>query len=607
MTDSAKKIESTENVSAKDSIEHSNTNTLNTPVETTENIQDLSLAELITLLENSIKTYSIQDIKVLVEDIKIDFYKKLKLEFEEKKQAFIDEGGEEIDFLFSEPLEATFKELYTQYKKKRDELRKEIEAEQIRNLDIRKGLITELESLTNTEESLQHTFETFRSIQERWKNAGPVHASERKGVWESYHLQLARFYDYIKINKELRDLDLRKNFEAKIELCEKAESLILEPQIVSAFSKLQDLHEQWREIGPVQHEQKEDVWQRFKAATSVINKKHQDYFQSLKEQEKNNLALKTELCEQVEEIASREIKTVKTWKKASEEIIAIQKKWKTIGYAPQKQNTQIFERFSAACDTFFTKKRDFFQAIHEQEKHNKQLKTELCEQAEIMSSRTDWKEATKDFIALQKQWKEIGTVPLRDSNKLWNRFRKACDTFFTAKNAFFDTQKGVSIENIDKKKDVLSRLSNLQQDESQESLLEKIQNLQREWVEIGNVPLREREQLNTQYQKLIQEKFKLLEIPEDKKQKILYKVKIENLQSQGSDKIFAEESKLIAKRKSIESELFTLENNIGFFAQSKNAEKVLSSMNTKIQNSKDEIERINKQLKLIQNLDTKNT
>src|SRR5690606_27925057 len=331
MTDSAKKIESTENISERNSTEHSNNNSLNTPLEISENIQELSLAELITLLKNTINSHAIQDIKACVEDIKIDFYKKLKLEFEQKKQTFINEGGDENDFLFSEPLETTFKELYAQYKAKRDDLRKQIETEQIRNLDIRKGLITELEALTNTEESLQHTFEAFRSIQERWKNAGSIHASERKAIWESYHLQLARFYDYIKINKELRDLDLRKNFEAKTELCEKAEALMLEPQIVSAFAKLQDLHEQWREIGPVQQELKEDIWQRFKAATSVINKKHQDYFQSLKEQEKNNLALKTELCEQVEEIAAREIKTVKTWKKASEEIIAIQKNWKTIG------------------------------------------------------------------------------------------------------------------------------------------------------------------------------------------------------------------------------------------------------------------------------------
>ena len=605
MLDSAKKDELTESVS-RDDVISSNNESLKSSLDDSVKIAGLPLDELIVLFEKTLKTSSIQEIKPIVEDIKIEFYKKLKYEYEQKKQVFIQNGGEAHDFTYIEPLESTFKELYARYKEKRDKLRKQIEAEYVRNLDVRKELVSELEKLINTEESLQHTFKTFRSIQERWKLAGPVHPSERKAMWESYHLQLARFYDYIKINKELRDLDLRKNFEAKTELCEKAEALILEPHVVKAFAKLQKLHEQWREIGPVQHEHKDNIWHRFKSATSIINKKHQDYFQSLKEQEKINLALKTELCEQLENIIKREIKTVKTWKKVSKEVIEIQKKWRGIGYAPQKQNTLIFERFSSVCDVFFTKKREFFQLIYEQEKHNKQLKVELCKQAELMSTRTDWKEATIDFIALQKQWKEIGAVPLRDSNKLWNKFRKACDTFFTAKNAYFDAQKGISIENVEKKQDILARLENIQQKDSQEELLEKIQALQQEWFEIGSVPQKHSEKLNTQYQKLIQEKYAMLQIPEEKKQKLLYKNKIKNLKTQGSNKIVAEEKKLLAKRKTIEGELITLENNIGFFAHSKNAEKVLASMNAKIQSSKNEIERINNQLKVIQNIDTKN-
>lgn len=605
MLDSAKKDELTESVS-RDDVILSNDESLKSSLDDSVHIAGLSLDELIVLFEKSLKTSSIQEIKSITEDVKIEFYKKLKHEYEHKKQVFIQNGGDEHDFTYTEPLESTFKELYARYKEKRDQLRKQTEAEHVRNLDVRKELVSELEMLINTEESLQHTFKTFRSIQERWKLAGPVQASERKAMWESYHLQLARFYDYIKINKELRDLDLRKNFEAKTELCEKAEALILESHVVNAFAKLQKLHEQWREIGPVQHELKDDIWHRFKSATSIINKKHQDYFQSLKEQEKINLTLKIELCEQLESIVQREITTIKTWKKASKEVIDIQKKWKEIGYAPQKQNTLIFERFSSLCDVFFTKKRDFFQLIYEQEKHNKQLKTELCEQAELMSTRTDWKEATVDFIALQKQWKEVGAVPLRDSNKLWNKFRKACDTFFTAKNAYFDAQKGISIENVEKKKDILVSLENIQQENSQEELLEKIQALQQKWFEIGSVPQKYSEKLNTQYQKLIQEKYVLLQIPEEKKQKLLYKSKIKNLKTQGSNKIEAEEKKLLAKRKTIEGELITLENNIGFFAHSKNAEKVLASMNAKIQKSKNEIERINNQLKIIQNLDTKN-
>src|SRR5690554_236125 len=330
---------------------------------TPDSFQDMTVPELFKTLAFLIDQDNIEEIRPKVEDIKTEFYKQNKQEYNQLKQAFIEEGGKAEDFVFNNTDENTFKDLYSKYKSKRDAFYQRIEKQKQENLILRQDLIQELEKLINTKETLQHTFDVFRTIQERWNAAGQVPPSERKKIWESYHIQLARFYDYIKINKELRDLDLRKNYEAKTVLCEKAEALSQEKQIVKAFAKLQELHELWREIGPVQHEVKEDLWKRFKSATTVINKAHQDYFKSLKEKEKDNLQAKTDLCEKVDEINSRQIKNIKTWKKASEEVIALQKKWKTIGFAPQKNNAEIYNRFSQACDEFFTKKREFFKSI----------------------------------------------------------------------------------------------------------------------------------------------------------------------------------------------------------------------------------------------------
>lgn len=567
------------------------------------NYSVLTIEELRSKLSELVTKTEISEIRAEVEDIKTEFYKKIKLEFEEKKQAFIEDGGVVEDFSYTNKHEQAFKEAYSNYKSKRESYRKQIEVEQSRNLDIRKAIIKELEDLINTEENIQNTFKTFRDIQERWRQTGAISIQERKAVWESYHLQLARFYDYIKINKELRDLDLKKNLEAKTELCEKAEALSLEKQIVKAFAKLQDLHEQWREIGPVQKEVKEDLWLRFKNATTLINKAHQDYFQSIKEKEKENLEAKTALCERVEEICNADLQNLKKWKKSSEEVIAIQKTWKTIGFAPQKFNTQIFERFSAACNVFFEKKRAFFQTIHEQEKNNKQYKIELCQEAEAMQTRTDWADATKDFIQLQKRWKEIGSVPLRDSNKIWNRFRTACDTFFAAKQAYFGSKDEINEENLEKKRAIIKDLSALELTNDTAKNLELIQHIQKQWIEIGAVPDKTKKEIQDTYQKLIQDTLNKLQVSDSKKQTVLFQAKIEKLQSQGKHKIIAEENRLLLKRKQIESELATLENNIGFFSQSKKAEKLLSEMNKKIEKFKDDIKKINAELKLIQSID----
>ncbi|MDA3882596.1 MAG: DUF349 domain-containing protein [Bacteroidales bacterium] len=589
-----------------DSKENQNSETNKTKeTDTLDSFQDMTVPELFKTLAFLIDQDNIEEIRPKVEDIKTEFYKQNKQEYNQLKQAFIEEGGKAEDFVFTNSDENTFKDLYSKYKSKRDTFYQRIGKQKQDNLTLRQDLIQELEKLINTKETLQHTFDVFRTIQERWKTAGQVPSSERKKIWESYHIQLARFYDYININKELRDLDLRKNLEAKTLLCEKAEALSQEKKIVKAFAKLQELHELWREIGPVQNDVKEDLWQRFKSATTVINKAHQDYFKSLKDKEKDNLEAKIELCEKVEDINSRSIKNIKTWKKTSEEVIALQKKWKTIGFAPQKHNAEIYNRFSQACDDFFTKKRDFFKTIHEQELANKDKKIALCEKAESMLERTDWKDASRDYIQLQKQWKEIGPVPLRNSNSIWRRFSKACDRFFKQKNEHFAQKYNKTQENVDEKKKVLATIKSLAVSEKNEDDLQKLQKLQREWNAIGNVPDEHKDALYIEYNTVIHEKYKELHISEEDKQADLYKIKIETLQQKDSAKIESEQYKLKNKRKHIEDELLLLENNKGFFTVTDKSSDIMTTMDAKIEKCKQDIEKINEQLRLIRSVKQK--
>ena len=563
---------------------------------------EMDISALLAELKTIVSSDEVESVRGSVDEIKIVFYKQQKAKFDAEKEEFIKNGGQAEEFVFSKESEETFKELFGQYKSKRDAVRKQKEEAQANNLKQRKALIEEISTLVNTEESLNKTFQVFHDIQERWKAIGEVAITERKKIWETYHHEVAKFYDFININKELRDLDLKKNLEAKIDLCEKAEQLTIETQVVKAFAKLQDLHEQWREIGPVQNDLKEEVWQRFKTATTKVNKAHQDYFSSLKEQEKINLESKTALCEQVEQMNELSIETQKDWKNKTADILEIQKLWKTIGVAPQKNNTQIYERFSAACDVFFNKKREFFAGINEVESENKEKKIELCLQAESMINRTDWAEATKEYIQIQKQWKTVGVVSQRDSNKLWNRFRAACDSFFKAKQEYFEGKQSELVENLDKKKELLKTIQAFTVSDDAKTNLQEIQKLQREWTEIGRVS-GDGKEINGQYKKAIQNVFSQIEMSEDEKKSEMFKIKLEAIaQENGGKKLQEEQSKLQARIKVVKSEIDLLENNIGFFAKSKNSEKVIGDIQKKIQKGNDEIQKIKIQLKEIRKI-----
>lgn len=566
-----------------------------------------SKEELKSTFRDLLAVPDVHVVKDIAEEIRSVFYKKHSSEKNDKLQAFLASGGVVEDFEFVDPLEGEFKILYNKFKDIKTKINEELDREKNDNLRLRNEIIEEIKELINKEESIEQTFEEFRQLQERWKRIGIIPQSEVKNIWETYHHNVSKFYDYIKINKELRDLDLKKNLEAKISLCEHAESLILEAAVVKAFAELQKLHEQWREIGPVPHEKKDEIWIRFKNATTQINKNHQDYFLQMKELEKSNLEAKVLICEKIEELAQSEIKSPKDWTDKSKEIIEIQKVWRTIGFAPKKHNNQIYERFRNACDAFFNRKRDFFQELKSEEEINKQKKTDLCIQAESLKDSTDWKNTTNELIAIQKEWKKIGVVPKKDSDKLWHRFRAACDTFFNAKDKHFASLDSEQETNLQKKLALIAELEKLEVSKSSEETLEKLQQIQKEWTEIGFIPLKMKDKVNNQYRDLISKKFEGLNLDDKKTRMFKYKVKLEGLKNNKSDgKFKSEKSKLITKLKTLQNDVVLLENNIGFFSKSNKAGNFIKDVQEKIEKGKKDIELLKEQIRLLDDIDDNN-
>ena len=383
--------------------------------------------EMVSLFAKMLDEEPVQSLRRVVEAVKIAFYKAHRAEVEAQRRAFVEAGGDEAEFVpAADAQELRLKDLFKEYRRRRDEFIASLDAEKEANLKIKLQIIEELKELVNSDETLNHTFTKFRELQQRWKETGLVPQQNVKDLWETYNLHVENFYNFIKINKELRDLDLKKNYEQKLALCEAAEALVLEPSIVEAFHKLQKLHDEWRETGPVANEFKETLWERFKEASSRINKQHQAFFENIKAEQTKNLELKAGLCEQTEELAQQLYTTRKEWNRASDRLLEIQKVWKTIGFAPKKDNTRIYERFRTACDRFFEAKRRFYADVKTEMEHNLQLKNELCEAAEALQMSEEWKKTTDELIALQARWKEIGAVSRRYSDQVWKRFRAAC-------------------------------------------------------------------------------------------------------------------------------------------------------------------------------------
>jgi hypothetical protein len=522
------------------------------------------------------------------EILKAAFYKRLH---KEKAEAGLSVPevveGEEEDAPVAEvatenpfiEIERGFKELYNKYKAEKAEYNKQLEQERENNLAAKEAVIAELKNLIEKQEDVNATFPAFREIQNKWRAIGPVPAQSYRNINETYQLYVEQFYDMVKINRELRDLDFKKNLEVKEEFCALAEKLAESENVVDAFKELQKLHEQWKEYGPVAKEYREQIWDRFKAATAVVNKKYQAYYEGLKDQQAENLAKKTVLCEKVEEIAAREVGSSNDWNAFSKEIEELQKEWKTIGFASKKDNQKVYERFRAACDDFYGRKREFYTDYKDSMNANLDKKVALCEAAEALKTSTDWKKTTDQFISLQKQWKEIGAVPRKKSELLWKRFRAACDEFFAERDKQAKPENDF-YANLKAKQAIIQeiRAYELKGDSSDQ---EAMRQFQARWQEIGFVPFKEKDNVAQAYKEAIAAKF-----PKEPRR------------GRGAAKAPKSQIEiLIQKYHQLEQDITTYENNIGFFSMSKNSEPLIKQMNERIAQAKVELNELAAQIR----------
>lgn len=560
------------------------------------NYSEKNLAELVALFEALVQNEERMALSKEAEALKSAFYKRLQKEKAEAGVAVVDVENELGDAQEQPVVEDTanpfvelergFKELYNAYKRERAEYNKQLEAEKENNLKMKEAVIADLKALLEKQEDVNATFPEFREIQNRWRTIGAVPVQNYRNLNETYQLYVEQFYDMVKINRELRDLDFKKNLEVKEQLCAQAEGLAESENVVEAFRELQKLHEQWKEYGPVAKEFREQIWDRFKMATATINKKYQSHFEDLKEQQTENLAKKTVLCEKVEEIADREVTDSNQWNAFSKEIEDIQKEWKTIGFASKKDNQKIYERFRAACDKFFGRKREFYTEYKDSINANLDKKIAICEQAEALKTSTDWKKTSEQLIELQKQWKEIGAVPRKKSEQLWKRFRAACDEFFAERdkhakpeNDFYGNLKAklALIEEI--------KAYELNRDASD---AEALKAFQARWNEIGFVPFKEKDNVAQAYKAAVAEKF-----PRNGRGNAQRK------NSRPAKPQLSEKERLIQKYHALEQDIVTYENNIGFFAMSKNAEPLIKQMQDRIDAAKADLNALAEQIKAL--------
>lgn len=558
--------------------------------------------ELVETLGLIIENRPPAEIRDDVERIKILFYKKLKLESEDKKNKFLEDGGKPEDYkAWNDPDDTRVKHLLEKYREKKTDYNKIQDAEKYENLKKKYDIIDKIKELVNREESINKTFHDFRSLQNEWHSISIVPQTALKDLWENYHHYVEIFYDYIKINKELRDLDLKKNLEAKVLLCKRAEELLLEPNPVNAFRSLQDFHNQWREIGPVPLESKNEIWERFKEATSQINKRHHEYFEKQKDDQRKNFEAKIALCEEVEAISLPEMKNFKEFDERADKVVELQKMWRTIGFAPKKQNNKVYQRFRDACDAFFEKKRGFYADNKEIQQNNLQLKSELCDQAEALQESIDWKSTSDAMIKLQKEWKEIGPVPRKQSERCWKRFRKACDHFFNKKSEYFAQLDTSYEENLKAKLDIIQELEKFEPGTDVHAAFEHLKELQRKWTDIGFVPFNMKDEITNKFRNALNKEFDKLKIGDDDKNILNYRTKLDSLKTnpKASRKVRNERDKFFTRIKQLESDIVLWENNIGFFAKSKNADTMIKEVEEKIDSAKKLIKTLEEKVKMI--------
>ena len=529
------------------------------------------------------------------------YYKYHRADLAARQQAYVEAGGDPEAYQPEpDPTEEPFKQAMQQIRQRRAQLQAEQEQQRAQNLERKQAVIEKIKLLATTPEEAGKSYDAFKELQAEWKEIGPVPVENVSEVWKNYQLYVEQFYDMLKLNIQFREYDFRKNLEAKTLLCEQAERLVGEKDVVKAINQLQTLHQEWKEIGPVAKDLREEIWNRFKEASTVVRKRHQEYFEARKAQEEENLARKTELCEQVEAIPTDGLKTFADWDAKTREIIDLQSVWKTIGFAPQKVNTQIFERFRAACDKFFTAKAAYFKSVKEELNQNLARKRELVEKAEALQDSTEWKQTSDALIELQKQWKTIGAVPRKVSDELWKRFVGACDHFFEAKNQATAGEREEQKQNLEKKQNIIERLRALA-DNAVDVSAQKVHELQAEWNAVGFVPIRDKDKLYKQYREVVDQLYKQFNLQHAEQRLNSFKTTLRVSAEAGANTLARERERLTRAFEIMKSELQTYENNIGFLsASSKKGNSLVAEIQKKADKLKDELDLLRKKIKAVE-------
>jgi len=579
------------------------------PKEEEANYGLLSKEDLVKLMREKLDNPGKGNIRKEVEEIKRVFYEKVAAVREEKKKHFLDEGGNIEDFKpVEEPVEADMKELLYKYKGLKAEFTRKLEKSKQENLHKKQEILEGFRVLMENQETFEVTFRKFKDLQKQWFAAGVVPHQNLKDLWDSYNYFVEKFNDYVRINRDLRALDLKKNLELKVQLCERTKALDQEPNIVQAFKTLQKNHARWREIGPVPRENRDEIWERFKQATSVINKKHQDYHSRLKESLHENLERKVQLCEKIEKIAATIYETHGAWVDKTNQVLEIQKTWKTIGYAPKKDNNIIYARFRTACDIFFGNKAKFYAAAYEGQKENLSLKLEITERAEALYNSQEWKETTHELIQLQKKWKEIGPVPRRDSDKLWKRFRAACDTFFNNKSKYFEDIDSTFEDNLKAKEAIVAEMAAYVMKEDLKENLKALKDFQSNFNAIGYVPSGKKEWIKDQFRQAQDRLLEKTDMDESDRSIIKFRYRIEGMANapRAEMKLNFERDKLVNKLQQLRNDMGVWENNIGFFKQSDSSEETIHGYQEKIDDAHRRIEVLEKKIRILDDMENEN-
>ncbi len=568
------------------------------------NYSEATRKALIERLALLISTQSPLNIKSEIDTIKSVFYLKLAKEVAELKTKFLaDKEMKEEDFKApKDELESILKSELAKYKQLKNNAYTQQEKEREENLKKKEALIEELKELIEKEESIKETFDAFHAIQDKWHSVGSVPATANNDLWQNYYLQVEHFYDYIKINKDLRDLDFRRNQEKKESLCEKAEKLAEYSSPVEAFKILQVYHQEWKETGPVSKELREPLWERFKTATSAVNKRHQDHFLELKEKQIENLKKKEALCEKVEAIANADNDKIKDWNKNTKLIQEIQEEWRTIGIVPKQDNGPIYHRFRKGCDLFFKNKRLFFKEQQGEQNENLEKKKELLEKAIALKESEDWNGTTDTLIGIQKEWKKIGPVPRKHSEQIWQQFREACDTFFERKKNFLGSSNEQQEENLATKQALIEKIKVFTSSDNPQEDVKQLLAFKEEWLNIGHVPIKDKNKINSEYHNELNAQFDKLNLKKEDREMEKFRSKLDDI-TDSDDRLYSERRKLSQQLKDLESEIGTFENNIGFLSNSKSSEKLVKEYSTRIEKAKAQCLLLKKKIRMIDSID----